>query len=135
MNTPETVPQGRARVGERRYPAHMASRRSLRLTAFVLAAGLVGVACGGSSDGSEAASDSAATAADESPETAPPESSPPESSPEASADASEPGVESDTPSGDAPEILQFTGTLVGGGELEAAELSGKPTAFWFWSPT
>jgi hypothetical protein len=38
-------------------------------------------------------------------------------------------------SGDAPEILQFTSTLVGGGELDAAELSGKPTAFWFWSPT
>ena len=37
--------------------------------------------------------------------------------------------------GDAPEILRFTSPLVGGGELDAAELSTKPTAFWFWSPT
>lgn len=39
------------------------------------------------------------------------------------------------PAGDVPEILRFTSPLVGGGELDAATLAGKPTAFWFWSPT
>jgi len=36
---------------------------------------------------------------------------------------------------DAPELLQFTSPLVGGGELDATTLASKPTAFWFWSPT
>lgn len=41
----------------------------------------------------------------------------------------------DTSADDAPEILRFTSPLVGGGELDVAGLSTKPTAFWFWSPT
>ena len=100
----------------------MTSRRSLRTAAFVLAAGFAVVACGGSdtaADATTAAPDATEQAADqvtaETDETA--DSPPP------------------APSGDALEILQFTSTLVGGGELDAAELSGKPTAFWFWSPT
>ena len=35
----------------------------------------------------------------------------------------------------APAALQFTAPLVGGGELDAATLAGKPTLFWFWAPT
>jgi len=35
----------------------------------------------------------------------------------------------------APAALQFTAPLVGGGELDAAALAGKPTIFWFWAPT
>lgn len=34
-----------------------------------------------------------------------------------------------------PQALQFTAPLVGGGEIDAASLSDKPTAFWFWAPT
>lgn len=34
-----------------------------------------------------------------------------------------------------PAALQFTAPLVGGGEIVGDELAGKPTAFWFWSPT
>lgn len=97
----------------------MTSRRLFRTAAFVVAAGVAVVACGGS-----AAEDTTAT------------------EPEATAQAAEPVTDapaesddSSAPVGDAPEILLFTSPLVGGGELDAAELSGKPTAFWFWSPT
>ena len=87
-------------------------RRALRTTAFVCAAGLAAVACGGSSDSD---SDSAADPA-----------------PAVTADdgAATP-AEAD---GDVPGILQFSSALVGGGQLDAATLAGKPTAFWFWAP-
>lgn len=35
----------------------------------------------------------------------------------------------------APAALQFSAPLVGGGELDASSLAGKPTVFWFWAPT
>jgi hypothetical protein len=35
----------------------------------------------------------------------------------------------------APAALQFSAPLVGGGELDATSLAGKPTVFWFWAPT
>ena len=35
----------------------------------------------------------------------------------------------------APASLQFTAPLVGGGDIDAATLAGKPTRFWFWAPT
>ena len=35
---------------------------------------------------------------------------------------------------DVPEALQFSAPLVGGGELDAGTLAGKPVVFWFWSP-
>ena len=35
----------------------------------------------------------------------------------------------------APASLQFTAPLVGGGDIDAATLAGKPTLFWFWAPT
>jgi hypothetical protein len=34
-----------------------------------------------------------------------------------------------------PEALQFVAPAVGGGEIDAAALAGKPTIFWFWAPT
>ncbi|MFM7684550.1 MAG: hypothetical protein ACKPDI_01335 [Actinomycetota bacterium] len=34
----------------------------------------------------------------------------------------------------APEALQFTAPLVGGGTLDATTLADKPTVFWFWAP-
>lgn len=97
--------------------------RTLRIAAFVTAAGFAGVACGASSDSADDAT-AIPGASDVAQET----------EPEAPA---EPGDISagPSPSGDVPEILQFTSTLVGGGELDAAGLSGTPTAFWFWSPT
>ena len=50
----------------------------------------------------------------------------------------EPAAGDTTPAGDvlaAPASLQFTAPLVGGGELDAATLAGKPTLFWFGAPT
>lgn len=35
---------------------------------------------------------------------------------------------------EAPEALQFTAPLVGGGTFDGAAVAGKPVAFWFWAP-
>ncbi len=94
-------------------------RRPLPTAAFVLAAGFAVVACG-SSDSADDATTAAPVATDS---VADPDAG-------AGETTAEPAVV-----GGAPEILQFTSSLVGGGELNAAELSDKPTAFWFWSPT
>ncbi len=32
------------------------------------------------------------------------------------------------------DLLAFTAPLVGGSQLNAATLAGKPVAFWFWAP-
>lgn len=87
----------------------MTSRGLPRLAGIAVAAALFGVACGGTSDSADIASAPAATVAP-------------------------------APGGEAPdvgtrEILAFTSSLVGGGQFNGAELSDKPTAFWFWSPT
>ena len=42
---------------------------------------------------------------------------------------------SDSDASAAPAALQFSAPLVGGGELDATTLAGKPTVFWFWAPT
>ncbi|MGA9279486.1 hypothetical protein [Ilumatobacter sp.] len=89
----------------------MASTRRIRVLALVAAAGLFVTACGGSSDSADTTS--------------------PTSDPIAVDTAPDAGPSTS----DAPEILQFTSPLVGGGELDAASLAGKPTAFWFWAPT
>jgi len=96
----------------------MTPRRALRTGAFVAATGLAAVACGGS----DAADDSAST---------------PVGTEAAPADEPADGDESgdSTDAAQVPGLLQFTAPLVGGGELDAAELADKPTAFWFWSPT
>ena len=31
--------------------------------------------------------------------------------------------------------LAFSAPVVGGGELNARSLAGRPVAFWFWAPT
>jgi hypothetical protein len=31
-------------------------------------------------------------------------------------------------------LLNFTAALVGGSQVDAASLLGKPVAFWFWAP-
>jgi hypothetical protein len=33
-----------------------------------------------------------------------------------------------------PEALQFSASLVGGGELDLATLAGRPVLLWFWAP-
>ena len=53
-------------------------------------------------------------------------------------DAEPDGVTSESapPAVPAPEALQFTAPLVGGGEIDlAAGFDNKPTVFWFWAPT
>lgn len=35
----------------------------------------------------------------------------------------------------APEALQFTAPVVGGGELDLRAYAGQTVAFWFWAPT
>jgi hypothetical protein len=35
----------------------------------------------------------------------------------------------------APEILQFSAPVVGGGELDLRSYAGQTVAFWFWAPT
>jgi len=34
-----------------------------------------------------------------------------------------------------PELLQFTASLVGGGEFSGLDYAGQASAFWFWAPT
>lgn len=34
----------------------------------------------------------------------------------------------------APEALQFSAPLVGGGDIEVASLAGRPVLLWFWAP-
>ena len=48
---------------------------------------------------------------------------------------SEESAPSATPSAVVPASLQFSAPLVGGGDIDAATLAGKPTVFWFWAPT
>jgi hypothetical protein len=100
----------------------MGPRRTLRHAAFVVAAGFAIVACGASDGGSGASTPEAASDASSAP------------APTDAAGGGD-GVSDPVSPSTAPEILQFTGSLVGGGVLDAAELSGQPTAFWFWSPT
>ncbi len=35
----------------------------------------------------------------------------------------------------APEALQFSAPVVGGGELDLRAYAGQTVAFWFWAPT
>jgi len=120
MNTPETVEGGPRLPRHPRYDSAMTSFRPTSKIAFAIAAGLIAVGCGSSSEssGDSAPSDPPAAEAD---------------TPTDTADANV--VDEQAIPGEAPGILQFTSPLVGGGEIDAAELSDKPTAFWFWSPT
>lgn len=90
------------------------SPRRLRAVAFTAVAALAGVACAPSND-----------SAVDTPGVAPTETV---------ATATDAPADAET-NASAPEIMRFTSTLVGGGELSGAALADKPTAFWFWSPT
>lgn len=100
----------------------MSSRVSIRIAALACVAGLAGVACGGASGGDD--SSAPTPAADSTPTVT-----------EASPATGEAGVDADAGAAAVPALLQFTAPLVGGGEIVGDELAGKPTAFWFWSPT
>ena len=107
----------------------MTPGRPLRVAAFACAAGLI-AACGGASDD---AVDQDATGAPTAAETAPVQTDGPDETGEAgtdtdTADATDSGAV-------VPASLQFTAPLIGGGEIVGDALAGKPTAFWFWSPT
>ena len=105
----------------------MTTRRPLRIAALAAAVGLTLAACGGSDSADDTAAPPADTAAEAAPQS--------DGSDETTDDSGDSG-EADAGATDAaPALLQFTAPLVGGGELDAAELSSKPTAFWFWSPT
>lgn len=109
----------------------MTARRSLRLVALACAAGLAGVACGTTSGGDDAQAPAATIDAAE----------PAPDNPIASAPADNTtdignSTDADADAGSVvPELLQFDAPLIGGGEIEGDTLAGKPTAFWFWSPT
>jgi hypothetical protein len=119
----------------------------------VAAGTLVFAACGGGS-ASNTASDTAPPAADE-PELVDTEApadaaaTPAETPAPTESEAVEPAATDPAPADEAveetaaepaadpivvPASLQFSAPLVGGGELDAASLAGKPTVFWFWAP-
>ena len=93
------------------------------LGAFVLAS------CGGTSATSESAAQPEAPVTTVAP-----------ASTAASADsgpvASEPGADTTAPpAATAPEALQFTAPLVGGGTIDFTQFAGRTVALWFWAPT
>ncbi len=93
----------------------MTTRRRSRIAGLAVASGLLAAACSGGSDTADTTTETSATTA-EAAESA-------EATPDASA------------GGAVPDVFAFSSPLVGGGELDAATLADKPTAFWFWSPT
>lgn len=87
--------------------------------------------CGGGNDtdGSPVASSAGTeSSVPTSPSAAPDDTSPATSAPAGSA----PVVTSDVA---APDALQFTAPLVGGGSLDFTQYAGKTVALWFWAPT
>lgn len=104
--------------------------RGSRFLPALATGSLLIAACGGGSANDGAAATSA-PAAESSPATdaaAAPSTDVPAADTAPAADVADDGVT-------APASLQFTAPLVGGGELDAATLAGKPTLFWFWAPT
>ncbi|MEM9515706.1 MAG: hypothetical protein AAGA42_12695 [Actinomycetota bacterium] len=130
-------------------------RRGRRVAVLAVGVGMLTAACAtGSSDnnsGGAATTDGAPTpteapaetdaptpteapAATEAPvETeAPTETETPETGAPAATAAPAP---TDAPAPPAPQALQFSAPLVGGGTIDpAAEFTGKPTLMWFWAP-
>ena len=107
----------------------MITGRPFRVAAFVCVAGLAGVACGGASSGDDAAAVPAPAA-----DAAPAATDAPTATDAPAADSVSADAGSDA-GAVVPPLLQFTAPLIGGGEIAVDELAGKPTAFWFWSPT
>ena len=105
---------------------------STRWTAGLIALGLSLAACGASAT----SDDSSAPAAPVTDAAPAPATEQPVTEQPAAEGASDSGNDTPSPAAAAvPSALQFTAPLVGGDELNAAELAGKPTAFWFWAPT
>lgn len=137
--------------------SEMSPRRAARFAASVAVFGLVAASCGAGSDSSAPAATDPAPPVTETETEADPSADPGvtdsvEAAPEPDTpDTETPGTETpgtepqateppatEAPAPEpapAPEILQFTAPLVGGGEIDAATLGGKATVFWFWAPT
>jgi len=113
-NPTKRTDQGTDHCSAWSYGARM---RSKRLVPALTAATMLFTACGGSSSSDSAATEPAqAPAAEPAPET-----------------DGDPALETDDANA-VPGVLQFSAPLVGGGEIDAASLAGKPTVFWFWAP-
>jgi len=101
-----------------------------RALALAVASVVSLAACGTDGDGA-VGSPSAATAADGPAETV-------AAGAESTAVSSTPGgsaTSASLPTAAAPEALQFSAPLVGGGELDLRSLAGTTVALWFWAPT
>ncbi len=134
--------------------------RGRRIAALALGVGMLTAACAtGSSDDNSAATTADAPAATEAPiateappateapvESEAPAATEPPAATEAPAASEEPAATeppaateaptpTEAPAPPAPQALQFSAPLVGGGTIDpAAEFTGKPTLMWFWAP-
>lgn len=125
----------------------MSTRSTAGLTAGFIALALFGAACS-SASGPEvvAPTNAVAESTDSGPNTESAVANEPsadtetESASEAESASENSGeavqeAEVEQPAIPAPEALQFTAPLVGGGEIDlAAGFDNKPTVFWFWAP-
>ena len=102
--------------------------KSIQVLGAIAAGSLLFTACSGGS-----ATDSATEIAAE-PATEVPSAEAPTTEAANDAAASDDAT-SDSDAAAAPAALQFSAPLVGGGELDATTLAGKPTGCWFWAPT
>ena len=138
------------------HPFHPGSVRRVRTTrrrslAAVLASGAIIVsACGGEAEQSDPGI--AVTAAPTTPDLDTAEDTGvttvvPDDASDAPAEISDdpgtddPGSDDDLaepetpdPTAEAPEILQFSSPVVGGGELDLAAFGDRPVLLWFWAP-
>lgn len=129
--------------------------KATRLIPAVLAGTLLFAACGAESASNTASEPPVSAAEPEVAATEAPESDPPavaaaapEADTETAVDEPAPAVSAAAepaaaePAADpveaapvvVPASLQFSAPLVGGGNLDATTLAGKPTVFWFWAP-
>ena len=104
----------------------MSTRRTLAALAGLA---LLASACGGGSEGGGAAPGVDAVSEPAATEAPPAPAADAVAEPEA-----EPAPETGAEPATVPAALQFSAPLVGGGEIDAGTLAGKPTVFWFWAP-
>lgn len=113
----------------------------IRRLAPLVAAGLVLAACGSSDEPSadtDAPVETSGSAETSASTTGPAEDEPAASTATPASGPNETGTPADGGSAvvpaDAPEALQFSAPLLGGGDIEMAALAGRPVLLWFWSP-
>jgi hypothetical protein len=102
------------------------------LLSLALAASLL-AACGGTSDGSTsgtAGTPTTVAVGDTVNDTVNGTAAPTETGPAPSA-----GEPATTAAAEAPEALQFSAPLVGGGDIDFTQFAGRTVALWFWAPT